>query len=394
MASYFNRGFFNDAPNFFDRYITDRRIYGFMKESETKGLSWPVALLVTGMICLMAFLMARMFATSDTHILERATLLPCTASQSIQVLGKGVIYSDGTSLRALNASGRQIWSYVVGANCGYAVGDGGVAGWSDDLLVALNASSGEVMFSASLAQPVLSATTGAQYTAALVGEESDATLIVIENSGREIDRIALPDITVLDYGFFNSGNMLWVMSLDTNGTVPMSQVTTYRPGRMQAGSITDSEQVVYEVMFDTPRVSAVGTTYIRVYDYAGTENAAQRKLIYGWYLMDSTNTQDGGLMAFVPMTEIGTKAEINDIRLIRGDTDRTIRMPFTCFDIAVHGSSVYGFSSQYVMIHDLNAARAETYQLPFPCDGLIGVTAGKSVALVSGDSVYLVSLPR
>ena len=365
-----------------------------MKESETKGLSWPVALLVTGMICLMAFLMARMLATGDTHILERATLLPCTASQSIQVLGKGVIYSDGTSLRALNASGRQIWSYVVGANCGYAVGDGGVAGWSDDLLVALNASSGEVMFSASLAQPVLSATTGAQYTAALVGEESDATLIVIENSGREIDRIALPDITVLDYGFFNSGNMLWVMSLDTNGTVPMSQVTTYRPGRMQAGSITDSEQVVYEVMFDTPRVSAVGTTYIRVYDYAGTENAAQRKLIYGWYLMDSTNTQDGGLMAFVPMTEIGTKAEINDIRLIRGDTDRTIRMPFTCFDIAVHGSSVYGFSSQYVMIHDLNAARAETYQLPFPCDGLIGVTAGKSVALVSGDSVYLVSLPR
>ena len=126
----------------------------------------------------------------------------------------------------------------------------------------------------------------------------------------------------------------------------------------------------------------------------GTENAAQRKLIYGWYLMDSTNTQDGGLMAFVPMTEIGTKAEINDIRLIRGDTDRTIRMPFTCFDIAVHGSSVYGFSSQYVMIHDLNATRAETYQLPFPCDGLIGVTSGKSVALVSGDSVYLVSLPR
>ncbi|MBO4885663.1 MAG: hypothetical protein IKS52_02530 [Clostridia bacterium] len=365
-----------------------------MKESEAKGLSWPVALLVTGMICAMAFLMARMFATEDTHLLEHATLLPCTSSQSIQVLGKGVIYSDGTSLRALNASGRQIWSYVVGANCGYNVGDGGVAGWSDDLLVALNASSGEVMFSASLAQTVLSATTGAQYTAALVGEESNATMIVTENSGREIDRIALPDIIVLDYGFFNNGNMLWIMSLDTNGTVPMSQVTTYRPGRMQAGSITDSEQVVYEVMFNTPRVSAVGTTYIRVYDYAGTEDAAQRKLIYGWYLMDSAASQDGGMMAFVPMTEIGTRAEINDIRLIQGDTDRTIRMPFTCFDIAVRGSTVYGFSSEYVMIHGLAAGRAETYRLPFACDGLIGVTEGRSVALVSGDSVYLVSLPR
>ncbi len=365
-----------------------------MKENETRGLSWPVALLVTGLICVTAFLTARLFAKGDSHVLEQGTLLPCKSSQSIQVLGKGVIYTDGTSLRALNASGRQIWSYVVGANCGFAVGEGGVAGWSQDLLVALNASSGEALFSASLSQRVLSAVTGTQYTAALVGEETDATLIVIENSGREIDRIALPDITVLDYGFFNSGNMLWVMSLDTNGTVPMSQVTTYRPGRMQAGSITDSEQVIYEVMFNTPRVSAVGTTYIRVYDYAGTEEVSQRKLIYGWYLIDSARSQDGGLMAFVPMTEIGTSAEINDIRLIQGDTDRTIRMPFTCFDIAVHGSTVYGFSSQYVMIHDISAARADTYRLPFACDGLIGVTSGRSAALVSGDSVYLVSLPR
>ena len=364
-----------------------------MNENETKGLSWPLALLVTVLICGMAFLMARIFASGDSHVLDQATLLPCTSSQAIQISGKGVIYCDGTSLRAINAGGRQIWSYVVGANCGFSVGDGGVAAWSGDLLVSLNAASGEVYFSVSLGQPVLSAVSGSQYTAALIGEENDATLIVTENSGREIDRIVLSDITVLDYGFFNSGNMLWVMSLDTNGTVPMSQVTTYRPGRMQAGSITDSEQVVYEVMFDTPRVSVVGTTYIRVYDYAGAEDAAQRRLIYGWYLIDSAASQGGTLMALVPMAEIGTSAEINDVRLIRGDVDRTIRMPFTCFDIAVRGSTVYGFSSQYVMVHGINAARAETYQLPFICDGLIGVTADDSVVLVSGDSVYLVPLP-
>ncbi len=364
-----------------------------MNENETKGLSWPVALLVTAMICLMAFLMARMLSAEKERVLSRTTLLPCTSSQSIHVLGKGVVYTDGTSLRALNASGRQIWSYVVGSNCGYSVGEGGVAGWSGNLLVALNASSGEALFSASLGQNVLSAVAGSQYTAALVGEETDATLIVLENSGREIDRIALPDITVLDYGFFNGGAMLWVMSLDTNGTVPMSQVTTYRPGRMQAGSITDSEQVVYEVMFDTPRVSAVGTTYIRVYDYAGTEDTSQRTLVYGWYLMDSAASKGGTLMAFVPMTEIGTSARINDIRVIRGGLDRTIRMPFACFDIAVHGNAVYGFSEQYVMIRDVSAARAEVYRLPFSCDSLVGVTAGNAVVLVSGDSVYMVSLP-
>ena len=48
---------------FFDSFITDRRVSGFMKENETKGLSWPVALLVTLLICGMALLMARLFAT-------------------------------------------------------------------------------------------------------------------------------------------------------------------------------------------------------------------------------------------------------------------------------------------------------------------------------------------
>ena len=364
-----------------------------MNDGETRGLSWPLALLVTILICVMAFLMARMFTSGKSNVLDGATLLPCTSAQSIEVLGKGVVYSDGTSLRALNAAGRQIWSYVVGSNCGFSVGSGGVAGWSGSLLVALGASSGEVYFSSSLGDTVLSAVTGEKYTAALVGEESDATLIVVENSGREVDRIALPDITVLDYGFFNSGNMLWVMALDTNGTVPMSQVTTYRPGRMQAGSIKDSEQVVYEVMFDTPHVSAVGTTYIRVYDYTGVEETTRRKLVYGWYLMDSVESQGGTMMAFVPMAEIGTSMAINDVRLIRGDTDKTVRMPFTCFDIALRGSTLYGFSTQYVMVRDISAARAETYQLPFACDGLVGVTAGNAVVLVSGGSVYLVNLP-
>ena len=364
-----------------------------MKQNEAKRLSWPAALLVTLFICLIAFVIVRLITAPPSRELTGVTRLPCSSSQTVRILDKGVVYSDGTSLRALNGSGRQIWSYVVGSGCGFSVGDGGVAGWSGDLLVSLNASSGEAYFSATLPSNILSAVSGLQYTAALIGQEGNGTLVVIEQSGREIDRIDMSDITVLDFGFFNNGNMLWVMSLDTNGTVPMTQITTYRPGRMQAGSIRDSEQIVYEVMFDTPNVSAVGTTYIRVYDYQGVENVSARRLVYGWYLLDTDTTGDGTLMAFVPMTEIGTVAAINDIRLIRDNLDKTVRMPFTCFDIAVRGGNVYGFSSQYVMVRSLADARAQTWTLPFPCDGLIGVTSNKSVVLVSGDEVYMVSLP-
>ena len=364
-----------------------------MKANESHGLSWSASLLVTGLICALALLTARMLTPKSSYALNRATQLPCTASQSIEILGNGVVYSDGTSLRALNDGGRQIWSYVVGSSCGFSVGDGGVSGWSGDSLTVLNASNGTALFSAALGEPVLSATAGDSYAAALVGEENSTTLIVLDLGGHEIDRIALTDMTVLDFGFFNNGSMLWIMSLDTNGTVPMSQITTYKPGRMQSGSIVDSEQAIYKVMFDNPSVYAVGTTYIRAYDYTGIENQAGRRLIYGWYLYDSWESGGSAVMAFVPISEVGTQTEINDIRLIHNTVDRTIRMPFPCFSIAVRGTNVYGFSDQHVMIHGLSSTHADTYQLPFVCDGLIGITGGNSVVLVSGDSVYMVSLP-
>ena len=364
-----------------------------MNKREGKSLSWAMSLALALVVCLAGFVLARLLVRPAQTSLDDVTLLPCTSSQSIQILNQGVVYSDGASLRALNGNGRQIWSYVIGANCSFSVGGRNVAGWSNDLLVVLNGTSGDVLFSASLGETVLSAVTGDVYTGALVGEEGKASLVVMDKNGREVDRIAQTDTTVLDYGFFYNGNMLYVLALDTNGTVPMSQITTYRPGRMQAGSITDSEQVIYKVMFDANNVVAVGTTYVRVYDYTGTELTAKRKLVYGWDMLDSALQSSDPLMAFAPMAEIGTATEVSDIRMLSGDMDRTARMPFVCFAIAARGDVIYGFNRNYVMKYPVSAASATAYHLPFECNGSVGVTNEGNAVLVSGDSVYLVRLP-
>ena len=113
-----------------------------MKNDESKGLSWPLSLLVTLLICVLAYTAASLLTREKSHILSDTTVLPCTSSQAVQVLGKGVVYSDGTSLRALNDRGRQTWSYVVGANCGFNACESGVAAWSGDLLAVLNPENG------------------------------------------------------------------------------------------------------------------------------------------------------------------------------------------------------------------------------------------------------------
>ena len=142
-----------------------------MKNDESKGLSWPLSLLVTLLICVLAYTAASLLTREKSHILSDTTVLPCTSSQAVQVLGKGVVYSDGTSLRALNDRGRQTWSYIVGANCGFNACESGVAAWSGDLLAVLNPENGAALFSGSLGQTILSATVGSSYAAALVGEE-------------------------------------------------------------------------------------------------------------------------------------------------------------------------------------------------------------------------------
>ena len=365
-----------------------------MEKIETKGLSWAAALLVTACITLISFLIALGFSSRSSGPGGSATLLPCSSGQTVMPLGDGVIYGDTTHLHALNSSGRQIWNYLVGAGFSFEANEDGVAAWTGSSVALLNGRDGEQLFSGVMKQPVLSASMGSRYAAVLIGEDAqDSTLVIMEHGGRIIDEIGLPNLTVLQYGFFNSGDMLWVMSLDTEGTVPMSQLTTYKPGRMQSGNITDSDQVLYQVMFQSPNVYTVGTTYAKVYDYTGVEDVARRRLVYGWYLMDSDGEGANSLMAFAPMSQVGSQVSVSDVRMISGSVDRTVRMPFECFALAVRNNRVYGFSGQYVMSYGLNDAKATTTQLPVQCDAMLGITEKNEAIVVSGGSVYLVALP-
>ncbi len=365
-----------------------------MERTGTRRLSWVAALLITALLMTVSLLLAKRLTSTDANGLGNAVLLPCSASQTIAPLGDGVVYSDGTHLHALNARGRQIWNYMVGADPGFDAGPSGVAAWSGSSVSLLDAKSGASLFSGVMNEPVISATMGESYAGVLIGQdEQNSTLVVMEHGGREIDRISLPNLTVLQYGFFNNGNMLWIMSLDTEGTVPMSQLTTYRPGRMQSGNITDSEQVIYRAMFQSPNVYTIGTTYARVYDYTGVEDTTRRTLVYGWYLMDSGGSGDSALLAFAPMAQVGNEVSVSDVRILCGSVDRTVHMPFPCFALSVRGNRVYGFSQQYVMVYGLNDQRASTWELPVACSAMLGITDANAAVLVSGESVYLVALP-
>lgn len=364
-----------------------------MENKPKKRLSWIVVLCVVTTLCASAFFLARGIVDRQMPVIRSAIALPARPGQNIQPMGGGVLYYDGATLHALGSNGRQTWNHTAGSNADYAVGFEGVAVWADTLLSLLD-SKGTTIYSENLEKKILSARLSNLYVAVQIGTEHNSEMMILERGGREIESIDLPDQTVLDYGFFAGGSLFWVMTLNTEGTVPMCSVNTYKPGRMLTGSISDSQQTIYQVLFQSSQVRAVGTDYIKSYDYYSKEKIEDRNLVYGWYLMNLEEKVDNPLMAFVPIAQSNAIPNISDVRMIRGKQEQTIRLPIACFRLLVKGDAVYCFSNQYVFIARMGDEKPAAYVLPVHAESVLGMTDGGSAIVTSGDVVYLVPMPR
>lgn len=359
-------------------------------------------LIVVAVLCVLAYVFATQLSNWGGNQLRDSVSVPARANHAIAPLGKGMAYYDGATLHALDSHGRQIWSYAAGSSAGFSVDEGGVACWSGSMLSLIDAEKGSVPYSGHLENPVISARYSTGYTAAQVAaleggvvQEHNSTMLLLDSGGRNVERIELPNQTVLDFGFFYNGanTLFWVMSLDTEGTVPVTTIKVYRPGKMVlAGTISDPMQVLYEVAFQPSKIRTVGETYIKDFDYTNKEITANRILVYGWYMI----AKDGGAanpsMVFVPSSQADGSAGISDIRIIRGQSDNSIRLPSEAKQVFSSGDSVYAFANDRVMVTSGGSLEPVSYALPVYIDRVIGLTEGHSAIVTAGNAVYMIPL--
>ena len=147
------------------------------------------------------------------------------------------------------------------------------------------------------------------------------------------------------------------------------------------------------VMFQSSKVCVAGDTYLKTDDYTGTENKDARRLIYGWYLSSADQGASDPLMVFVNDAQCKGESDIRDVRLLRSDIDRVVRMPFGCKSVVAVGNTVYGFSSDgHLMILPASSGAAQAYQLSIRIDQVYGVTRDGVAVVRSGGVIYLVTL--
>lgn len=365
-----------------------------MERNRRNRLPWAIVLLIVAVCCLIAYGSAALYRSATApEPYVGYEVLQLDGVDGLQAVSDGIVYYDGSTVLKVGADAETKWSYLVGSGADFAATDAGVAAWIGRSLTVIDNDTGDATYSGKMDAEVLSARVGSQYAAVLIGPEHNSTIVLMETGGRKVDSITLSDQTVIDYGFFYNDTLFWVMALDTNGTVPSCRINTYRPGRRMVGSISDSEQILYHAMFQSAQISCAGGTHIKVYNYNGTEEVSKRKLVYGWTLADADDANDNPMMAFVPNGQYDGNSTMKDVRMIRGEKEQTVRMPFGCNWLVARGDWVYGFSSDgYMMIAQMGVQKVEAHRLNLQYDRVYGVTDNGVAILGSGSLIYLVSL--
>lgn len=363
-----------------------------MDRSRNTRMPWIIVLFLVIIACVGCYIAAYLFrGLSHPEKIGSYKALSVPAGAEVRVAGNGFVYYDGSTLTRVDSSGKTKWSCLVGADADFNAGAYGVAAWSGEMLTLIDMETGTFTYSGTQNAEILSARMGQKYAAVLLGPDEAGAISVIEPGGREVYRALFDQVTVMDFDFFSSGSLMWVMALDCTGSVPTCDINTYKPSSMRiVGAISDTEQLMYNVTFQTAGICATGVTYMKTYDYTGMEDAKKRKLVYGWHLT-ATDDCDDPLMVFVPAGQQVEK--VQDIRLIRGGEDRMLRMPFPCMALTASGDKVFGFSKDgHVMRAMLGAQKVDAYSLPFSIDKVYGVTDDNKAVISAMGAITLVSM--
>lgn len=374
-----------------------------MRIDLSKPLNRLQSILAAILVTALAFTAALITESAKDVPLEEAVRVRASQIKDLQVVGNHLYYleSSGT-LRCADSDGDNVWNVSVNASSSFRASEAGLAVWKGTRLSIYDKDTGVVIGSYNADDQVLDAIVGDSYAAVVVAPESDSKVIVTNHYGTVVEEIdGFKERTVLDIGFFETRALFWVMSLDSTGTLPSCTVDIYKPSKKQTGSIMQMNQVFYRVIPRSNQIACVGTDYLTVHDYVGTEKENERMTVYGWYLEAYDKNSDNPLLLFVPNEQCENIIAIKDIRCIKGTSEQMLHFPVKCTALACFGNTIYGFSGSQVAVGVYGSNSSNLYNLPEGVDGfpisadeVFGITDDRVAVIRSNGSLYLVRLPE
>ena len=329
----------------------------------------------------------------------RITRIGATLSQNVSPFGDSVIFYDGTTLHCVAATGGNEWSYQIGTNADYDATEKRIVAWSGNDLYILN-SRGRLIYNNKMSDAIQFASAGDEYVAVFVGDSDNGVVSVINSSGQIVDNIPVSNQTLLDIGFFMSTTtssaqpteLMWMLGLNTTGTVISTELQTYQPGKLSTGKSSLGEHIAYSIYDENGNLNIVTTRQILHYSYRALE-ASSPTLIYGYTVEDVQQSGKTLYQLLVPAQEQSEGTSINNIRLMYGSVDRVLHLPGTCIAAKLGTKSVYGFSTNAVYACRFGETTFRAYAMPINVTAVLGMMTDNRAVVASGSEIYVVELP-
>ena len=377
--------------------------YG-MNERKKKKKPMPQRLRMLAALAVLAAIIALavFYALSSTgrESVGRVTRIGATLSQNVTPFGDSVIFYDGTTLHCMAATGGNEWSYQIGTNADYDATKERIVAWSGNDLYILN-SRGRLIYNNKMSDTIQFASAGSSYVAAFVGEPDNGVVSVINEAGQIVDNVTISNQTLLDIGFFKAvtsssaqeTELMWVLGLDTTGTVISTELQTFQPGKLSTGKSSLGEHIAYKVYSINGSLEVVTTRQIMHYNYRVLEES-NPTLIYGYTVEDVQQVGGVTYQLLIPAQESREGVRINNVRLMYGNIDRVLHLPSECLAAALGTHSVYGFASNAVYVCRFDETTFAAHALPITVTAVLGMISDNRVIVASGSEIYVVELPR
>lgn len=329
----------------------------------------------------------------------KITRIGATLSQNVSPFGDSVIFYDGTTLHCVAATGGNEWSYQIGTNADYDATEKRIVAWSGNDLYILN-SRGRLIYNNKMSDAIQFASAGDEYVAVFVGDSDNGVVSVINSSGQIVDNIPVSNQTLLDIGFFMSTTtssaqpteLMWMLGLNTTGTVISTELQTYQPGKLSTGKSSLGEHIAYSIYDENGNLNIVTTRQILHYSYRALE-ASSPTLIYGYTVEDVQQSGKTLYQLLVPAQEQSEGTSINNVRLMYGSVDRVLHLPGTCIAAKLGNKSVYGFSANAVYACRFGETTFRAYAMPINVTAVLGMMTDNRAVVASGSEIYVVELP-
>ena len=226
---------------------------------------------------------------------------------------------------------------------------------------------------------VLSARCADNSFSVLTMEEEQHWVHVYNMEAKEIDKMLFPEESVLDFGYYGEDNrQLWALSIDSHGTIPISHMKTYQPGKSLTGKIDVNDQICYKVIPMDKVIYTVGVHHIHTWGYDNKEK--QEYHVYGWTLQDTLiDGKDKASFLMAPANTGNSELPISAMWYIGSDkTQYRVSLPAGILRLMLTDHGTYAVSKDGVYEYDLEGEQKRFYKMPFTITEIVDVVPGKA----------------